>query len=108
MPYQWRRCVDMAMSRKWAAPEERGPFQSRYDRPRRAGFVRADRCPGPASALESGPGDARSVEEMPLANKTTVYTLFGLAFLATLGYGIMIPSLSVHAHTMGASNSAIG
>ena len=43
-----------------------------------------------------------------MANKTTVYTLFGLAFLATLGYGIMIPSLSVHAHSLGASNSAIG
>ena len=44
-----------------------------------------------------------------MANKkATVYTLFALAFLATLGYGIMIPSLSVHAHSLGASNSAIG
>ncbi|MFM9967775.1 MAG: MFS transporter [Burkholderiales bacterium] len=37
-----------------------------------------------------------------------ILVLFGLAFLATLGYGIMIPSLSVHAHELGASHSAIG
>ena len=37
-----------------------------------------------------------------------ILALFALAFLATLGYGIMIPTLSVHAHSMGASHSAIG
>ena len=37
-----------------------------------------------------------------------ILVLFSLAFLATLGYGIMIPTLSVHAHELGASNSAIG
>lgn len=37
-----------------------------------------------------------------------ILVLFGLAFLATLGYGIMIPTLSVHAHELGASHSAIG
>lgn len=40
-------------------------------------------------------------------NPTRV-ALYSLAFLATLGYGIMIPSLSVHAHDLGASHSAIG
>ena len=34
--------------------------------------------------------------------------LYALAFLATLGYGIMIPTLSVHAHSLGANHSAIG
>ena len=37
-----------------------------------------------------------------------ILVLFALAFLATLGYGIMIPTLSVHAHSMGASHSQIG
>ena len=37
-----------------------------------------------------------------------ILVLFALAFLATLGYGIMIPTLSVHAHSLGASHSAIG
>ena len=37
-----------------------------------------------------------------------ILVLFALAFLATLGYGIMIPTLSVHAHDLGASHSAIG
>ena len=37
-----------------------------------------------------------------------IMVLFALAFLATLGYGIMIPTLSVHAHSLGASHSAIG
>ena len=37
-----------------------------------------------------------------------VVALFALAFLATLGYGIMIPTLSVHAHSLGASHSQIG
>jgi MFS transporter, DHA1 family, multidrug resistance protein len=37
-----------------------------------------------------------------------ILVLFGLAFLATLGYGIMIPTLSVHAHELGASGTAIG
>jgi MFS family permease len=37
-----------------------------------------------------------------------IMVLFALAFLATLGYGIMIPTLSVHAHALGASHSAIG
>lgn len=34
--------------------------------------------------------------------------LYALTFLATLGYGIMIPTLSVHAHSLGANHSAIG
>src|SRR5688572_23199680 len=42
------------------------------------------------------------------SEQKTVYVLYGLAFLATLGYGIMIPSLAVHAHAAGATNSAIG
>ena len=37
-----------------------------------------------------------------------IVVLFALAFLATLGYGIMIPTLSVHAHSHGASHSDIG
>ena len=37
-----------------------------------------------------------------------IVALFALAFLATLGYGIMIPTLSVHAHSLGASHSEIG
>jgi MFS family permease len=37
-----------------------------------------------------------------------IMVLFALAFLATLGYGIMIPSLSVHAHSLGASHADIG
>ena len=37
-----------------------------------------------------------------------ILVLFALAFLATLGYGIMIPTLSVHAHSLGASHSEIG
>ncbi|OGA49666.1 MAG: hypothetical protein A3G25_10835 [Betaproteobacteria bacterium RIFCSPLOWO2_12_FULL_63_13] len=34
--------------------------------------------------------------------------MYALAFLATLGYGIMIPTLSVHAHALGADHAAIG
>ena len=34
--------------------------------------------------------------------------LYTLTFLANLGYGVMIPSLSVHAHSLGANHSAIG
>jgi MFS family permease len=41
-------------------------------------------------------------------NRKKVYVCYGLAFLATLGYGIMIPSLSVHAHSMGANHGTIG
>lgn len=37
-----------------------------------------------------------------------ILVLFALAFLATLGYGIMIPTLSVHAHSLGASHGDIG
>src|SRR5262245_65917618 len=37
-----------------------------------------------------------------------IVVLFALAFLATLGYGIMIPTLSVHAHSHGASHADIG
>jgi MFS family permease len=37
-----------------------------------------------------------------------ILVLFALAFLATLGYGIMLPSLSVHAHSLGASHADIG
>ena len=37
-----------------------------------------------------------------------ILVLFALAFLATLGYGIMIPTLSVHAHSLGASHSDVG
>src|SRR4030095_11460375 len=37
-----------------------------------------------------------------------ILVLFALAFLATLGYGIMIPTLSVHAHSLGASHADIG
>jgi len=33
---------------------------------------------------------------------------YALTFLANFGYGLMIPSLSVHAHSLGASHSAIG
>jgi MFS family permease len=34
--------------------------------------------------------------------------LYALTFLVNLGYGVMIPTLSVHAHEAGASNSVIG
>ena len=34
--------------------------------------------------------------------------VFILTFLANLGYGVMIPSLSLHAHSSGANNSSIG
>jgi MFS family permease len=37
-----------------------------------------------------------------------ILALFALAFLATLGYGIMIPTLSVHAHSLGATHGDIG
>jgi DHA1 family multidrug resistance protein-like MFS transporter len=37
-----------------------------------------------------------------------ILVLFALAFLATLGYGIMVPTLSVHAHSLGASHADIG
>jgi len=37
-----------------------------------------------------------------------ILVLFALAFLATLGYGIMIPTLSVYAHSHGASHADIG
>ncbi|OGA20253.1 MAG: hypothetical protein A3H32_03075 [Betaproteobacteria bacterium RIFCSPLOWO2_02_FULL_63_19] len=37
-----------------------------------------------------------------------ILVLYALAFLATLGYGIMIPTLSVHAHALGADHAAIG
>ncbi len=37
-----------------------------------------------------------------------ILVLYALAFLATLGYGIMIPTLAVHAHSLGANHSAIG
>src|SRR5262245_43833336 len=37
-----------------------------------------------------------------------IVVLFALAFLATLGYGIMIPSLSVYAHSHGASHADVG
>ena len=37
-----------------------------------------------------------------------ILILYALTFLATLGYGIMIPTLSVHAHSLGANHSAIG
>ena len=37
-----------------------------------------------------------------------ILVLYALAFLATLGYGIMIPTLSVHAHALGADHGAIG
>jgi MFS family permease len=33
---------------------------------------------------------------------------FALTFLATFGYGLMIPSLSLHSHSLGAKHSAIG
>jgi MFS family permease len=41
-------------------------------------------------------------------NERKVVVLYALTFLATLGYGVMIPTLSVHAHTLGANHSAIG
>jgi len=37
-----------------------------------------------------------------------ILVLYALAFLATLGYGIMIPTLSVHAHALGADHATIG
>src|SRR3990172_4248849 len=37
-----------------------------------------------------------------------ILVLYALTFLATLGYGIMIPTLSVHAHSLGADHAAIG
>src|SRR5215510_15806735 len=37
-----------------------------------------------------------------------IAVLFALAFLATLGYGIMIPSLSVYAHSHGANHADVG
>ena len=41
-------------------------------------------------------------------NNRRILVLYALAFLATLGYGIMIPTLSVHAHALGADHAAIG
>ncbi|MBI2316491.1 MAG: MFS transporter [Betaproteobacteria bacterium] len=41
-------------------------------------------------------------------NNRRILVLYALVFLATLGYGIMIPTLSVHAHALGANYSAIG
>lgn len=41
-------------------------------------------------------------------NDRRILVLYALAFLATLGYGIVIPTLSVHAHSLGANHSAIG
>ena len=41
-------------------------------------------------------------------NNRRILALYALTFLATLGYGIMIPTLSVHAHSLGANHSAIG
>ena len=41
-------------------------------------------------------------------NDRRILALYALTFLATLGYGIMIPTLSVHAHSLGANHSAIG
>jgi MFS family permease len=41
-------------------------------------------------------------------NDRKTLVLYALTFLATLGYGVMIPSLSVHAHAAGANHSAIG
>ena len=37
-----------------------------------------------------------------------ILVLFALAFLATLGYGIMIPTLSVYAHSHGANHADVG
>jgi MFS family permease len=41
-------------------------------------------------------------------NERKTLVLYALTFLANLGYGIMIPTLSVHAHSLGASHAAIG
>ncbi|OGA05283.1 MAG: hypothetical protein A3I00_09920 [Betaproteobacteria bacterium RIFCSPLOWO2_02_FULL_64_12] len=41
-------------------------------------------------------------------NDKKILTLYALTFLATLGYGVMIPSLSLHAHSLGANHAAIG
>src|SRR3990172_3034252 len=41
-------------------------------------------------------------------NNRRILALYALTFLATLGYGIMIPTLSVHAHSLEANHSAIG
>lgn len=37
-----------------------------------------------------------------------ILVLYALTFLATLGYGIMVPTLSVHAHALGADHAEIG
>ena len=41
-------------------------------------------------------------------NQRKTLVLYALTFLANLGYGIMIPSLSVHAHALGANHSEVG
>ena len=41
-------------------------------------------------------------------NERKLLVLHALTFLATLGYGVMIPTLSVHAHALGANHSEIG
>lgn len=57
----------------------------------------------------SGPWNTRAGEpERRTLNKTTTLALYSLTFLATLGYGVMIPTLSVHAHSLGANHSEIG
>jgi MFS transporter, DHA1 family, multidrug resistance protein len=43
-----------------------------------------------------------------VTERRTLLILYSLSFLATLGYGVMIPSLSVHSHSLGANHSAIG
>ncbi len=41
-------------------------------------------------------------------NQRKTLVLYALTFLANLGYGIMISSLSVHAHALGANHSEVG
>jgi MFS family permease len=43
-----------------------------------------------------------------LLNERSLLILHALTFLATLGYGIMIPTLSVHAHSLGANHAEVG
>jgi len=79
---------------------------------RRAGKLDADRIAGPREAPGRERGQAgrssrsRILEALLITPKTG--TVFVLTFLANLGYGVMIPSLALHAHSTGATNSSIG
>ena len=79
---------------------------------RRAGKLNADRLAGSREAPSRERGQAersswsRILAALLITPKTG--TVFVLTFLANLGYGVMIPSLALHAHSTGATNSSVG